>query len=88
MTPMKSPWVKEGDMYVITAYFVDPATICSGTRPTSKYIGDRLLLQTGLSPSDNVRIPFKEEDLKGSKWVAGQCFYLMGELLFLMFYPA
>lgn len=77
--PIKAPWVKEGDMYVITVYFVDPATICSGTRPKSAYIGDRLLLQTGSSASQNVRIPFKEEDLAGTKWVAGQCFYLMGQ---------
>lgn len=77
--PKKAPWVKEGGMYVITAYFVDPATICSGTRPSSDYMGDRLLLQTGSKPGDHVAIPFKEEDLVGTKWVKGKCFYGMGQ---------
>ena len=77
--PREAPWVKEGNMYVITAYFVDPTTICSGTRPSSDYMGDRLLLQTGSSPDKHVAVPFKEEDLAGSKWVKGKCFYGMGE---------
>ena len=73
-------------MYVITAYFTDPANVCAGTRPSSSYLGDRLLIQTGAKPSDNVRIPFKEDDLAGSKWVLGKCFYTMGKYLLLFYY--
>ena len=74
------PWNSDNDMYVMTAYFTDPANICAGSRPSSSYLGDRLLIQTGAKPSNNMRIPFKEEDLKGSKWVIGKCFYTMGKL--------
>jgi hypothetical protein len=71
------PWVLEGDMYVITAYFTDPSTICSNTQKR-KYYGDRLLIFDG-STSSTITIPFKEEDLAGTKWVSGRCFPGMGK---------
>jgi charged multivesicular body protein 7 len=77
--PKKHPWISEGDDYVITAYFVDPSTICNGKRPYSKYIGDRLLIQTGSSSTSVMKIPYKQGDLSGTGWVEGKCFYLMGE---------
>ncbi|XP_031568107.1 uncharacterized protein LOC116302858 [Actinia tenebrosa] len=73
----RNPWVREGDMYVMTAYFTDPRTICSRTQ-TRIYYGDRLLILDGTTNSTIV-IPFKEEDLTGSKWVAGKCFPTMGQ---------
>ena len=65
-------------MYVMTAYFTDPQHICVGSRPPSKYLGDKLLIQTGSSPSENVLIPLKELDLEGTEWVIGKCFLSMG----------
>lgn len=75
---LKLPWISEGNMYVITAYFTNPRNICGGSRPSSEYIGDKLLLQTGNQPSDTMSIPFKQEDLAGTKWVRGGCFPSMG----------
>ena len=68
-------------MYVITAYFIDPRLICSGSRPTSQYLGDQLLLQTGPQWSNTMAIPFKQEDLERTEWVRGGCFPAMGELM-------
>ncbi|XP_078348614.1 uncharacterized protein LOC144633648 isoform X2 [Oculina patagonica] len=75
---LRAPWVSEGDMYVITAYFTDPQNICGGSRPSSDYIGDQLLMQTGTQYTSTVSIPFKQEDLAGTKWVRGGCFPSMG----------
>lgn len=72
----QGPWVLEGDMYVMTAYFTDPSTICSDTKTRSAY-GDRFLILDGAT-NTNIKIPFKEEDLVGTKWVFGKCFYFMG----------
>ena len=73
------PWISEGEMYVITAYFTNPQHICSGSRANSEYLGDHLFLQTGPQSSTTVAIPFKQEDLAGTKWVHGGCFPAMGE---------
>ncbi|XP_032217785.1 uncharacterized protein LOC116601181 [Nematostella vectensis] len=80
--PAKSaPWVSEGDMYVITAYFRDPSSVCSPVtkRHVTKEYGDRLVIQNGASISSLITIPYKEEGLKGSSWVEGKCFPLMGQ---------
>lgn len=74
----KLPWIAEGEINVITAYFTNPQGICSGSRPASEYIGDQLLLQTGHDSSKTRAIPFKQEDLKRTKWVEGGCFLGMG----------
>ena len=68
-------------MYVITAYFTEPRLIFSGSRPSSQYLGDQLLLQTGLQSSNTMAIPFKQEDLERTEWVRGGCFPAMGELM-------
>lgn len=75
---LKLPWISERDLNVITAYFTDPENICSGSRPPSNYLGDQLLLQTGNESSNTMAIPFKQEDLAGTKWVEGGCFPAMG----------
>lgn len=76
----KLPWIAEGEINVITAYFTNPQGICSGSRPASEYIGDQLLLQTGHDSSKTRAIPFKQEDLKRTKWVEGGCFLGMGKM--------
>ena len=73
--------VKEGNKIVLTAYFTDPNTICTGNRATTPgYIGDNLYL-----PMENgvVKIPLKESDLVSgdNKWVKGRCFFGMGEAI-------
>lgn len=75
---LKAPWISEDDMYVITAYFTEPRLICSGSRPSSQYLGDQLLLQTGPQSSNTMAIPFKQEDLERTEWVRGGCFPAMG----------
>lgn len=76
----KSPWISEGDMNVLTAYFTNPQHICSGSRPSLEYLGDQLFLQTGPQSSNIMSMPFKEDDLAGTKWVRGGCLWSMGEL--------
>ncbi|RMX37130.1 hypothetical protein pdam_00015753 [Pocillopora damicornis] len=83
---LRAPWIREGDNYVITAYFTDPETICSGPRPVTPYLGDQLLLQTGNKISNTMSIPFKQEDLAGTKWVRGGCFPSMGKSKSYLFY--
>jgi len=73
----RAPWIREGSMYVMTAYFRDPSTICSRTMTSSSY-GDRLVILNGASNA-TIEIPFKEEGLRGTKWVRGHCFPWMGQ---------
>lgn len=75
----KSYWIPDGDVMVITAYFVHPSVICKGGRKKSSYIGEDLYIQSGPSVEDLMKIPFKESDLASTKWVKGKCFYSMGK---------
>lgn len=75
----KSHWNADGDALVVTAYFVHPSVICNGTRSKSSYIGENLYIQVGASPKNLMKIPFKESDLKSTKWVKGKCFSTMGK---------
>jgi len=77
--PKSLPWNVDGDMYVMTAYFTDPQTICSGGRQDSKYFGDSLLIQTGLTPDKYTTIPIDESGLQNTNWVKGGCFWGMGQ---------
>lgn len=75
----KDHWVEDGDMLVVTAYFVHPSVICNGTRKASKYLGDGLFIQTGKTPSSLMEIPLKQDDVKKTKWVEGKCVWGMGK---------
>ena len=73
--------LKEGDKYILTAYFTDPQTICSGKRATKDgYVGDKLYLVMNNGP---VEIPLKESDIGAARpaqlWTKGKCFYGMGK---------
>ena len=69
-------YMKEGDLYILTAYFTDPETICSGVRKTTKgYTGDSLYLVMNNGP---VKIPLKESAIRSTQWTKGKCFYGMG----------
>jgi charged multivesicular body protein 7 len=67
----------------MTAYFVDPSTICTTGRTKDDLekqgTGTGLWLQHGPnSLTDCVNIPLKEDDIKKTKWGNGKCFKTMG----------
>jgi hypothetical protein len=64
----------EGSIQTITAYFKDPATICSNNR--AQQTGDRLVIENS---DGNWEVPYREKDLEGGKWTKGQCFWTMGQ---------
>ena len=72
-------WVEDGDSLVLTAYFVDPSTICNSQRNDDTYLGDSLAIQIGPTPSSLMEIPLDEEDIPQTKWVKGKCFVGMGK---------
>ncbi|XP_064603751.1 uncharacterized protein LOC135469143 [Liolophura sinensis] len=80
MTP---PWIAEGNRYILTAYFVDPASICTSGRTSAMYesqgTGTGLYIQNGTDPVHNVlSIPHQEAAIANTKWTKGKCFKTMG----------
>ena len=73
---------ENGKWYIyMTAYFTDPNNICRIGKRTcgreSSVVGDRLVfLHRGNKYMD---IPLSEEQLKGTKWVQGNCAPRMGK---------
>ncbi|XP_046558425.1 uncharacterized protein LOC124267544 [Haliotis rubra] len=81
--PMKGhPFVMADGKQFITAYFVDPSTICSKGRTSSMFssqgTGTDLFIQNGTSPSQVLKIPSQETGVQNTKWVKGHCFPSMG----------
>ncbi|ESO95124.1 hypothetical protein LOTGIDRAFT_232212 [Lottia gigantea] len=79
----KPPFVTEGDYNYLTAYFVEPSTICKSGRSQSEFdtqgTGTGLYFQNSTNPlKDLVKIPMKPDDLQNTKWVKGKCFPSMG----------
>lgn len=77
-------YVDDGDYWTLTAYFVDPSTVCSAGRTEDQLknegTGNGLWLQTGPSPiQDSVRIPLSEDEAKKTPWGHGKCFWTMGQ---------
>jgi len=71
------------DVYVLTAYFVDPKTICQSGRDASRLkkegTGTGLWLQNGTDPiHDSFQSPLYEKEINKTKWVKGACFPSMG----------
>jgi len=82
-TPAGRQYVDDGDYWTLTAYFVDPSTICAAGRTQdqlkSEGTGSGLWLQTGPNPlKDSIKVPTSEEDVKKTSWKFGHCFYTMG----------
>lgn len=76
-------YVDDGDYWTLTAYFVDPSTICTGGRSQEQLkkegTGTGLWLQTGPDPlKDNFQVPLTEEEVKKTNWKFGHCFWTMG----------
>jgi len=83
LTPSKflmgHPFVEDGDYYTLTAYFVDPSTICEGRGLLSSPIGDRLILQNGTNALRNaLSIPLTLDEVEMTSWTRGKCFWTMG----------
>ncbi|CAF3334463.1 unnamed protein product [Rotaria sp. Silwood1] len=71
------------DVYILTAYFIDPKTICTSDENTNyrdrHIVGTGLWLQNGINPiSDSTLIPINQTDADKTKWVKGACFPSMG----------
>ena len=72
------------DVYILTAYFVDPKTICQSdekinSRPKGT-TGTGLWLQNGTDPiQDSFQIPMTQTEADNTKWVQGACFPSMGK---------
>ncbi|UJR25952.1 hypothetical protein I4U23_007300 [Adineta vaga] len=72
------------DVYILTAYFVDPKTICQSDENSNLRkkgsIGTGLWLQNGTDPIQNsFSIPLDQSDADQTKWVQGACFPSMGK---------
>ncbi|KAL4231141.1 hypothetical protein ACF0H5_008724 [Mactra antiquata] len=76
------PVITDGDNYFLTAYFVDPATVCAGRTAgqfASEGTGTGLWIQNGTDPvRDSITIPQRMSDADASKWTKGACFISMG----------
>jgi charged multivesicular body protein 7 len=74
------------DVFTLTAYFVNPGTICTTGRNETdlktKGTGDSLFLQNGaklpLDSTNLIRVPLKRSNAIRDGWTKNQCFYGMG----------
>lgn len=72
---IKPYFKEENDFYTLTAYFVDPKTVCSSTRKQSDY-GDRVLIK---GDKAEISLPLSQNDAQNNKfWTEGKCFWTMG----------
>ncbi len=63
----------EGDSFVISAYFIDPSTVCQ--KSSSRQVtGDRLVFQ---SKQKTLPVSLKENTIE-KFWTKGKCFWTMG----------
>ncbi|XP_019646316.1 PREDICTED: uncharacterized protein LOC109486851 [Branchiostoma belcheri] len=80
------PWIEDrnNNMVLLTAYFIQPSDICRDGRTETEYeeegTGTDLYIQTGPNPTvDIMAIPKEQEDLEGTEWTEGRCFWGMGK---------
>ncbi|XP_062613121.1 uncharacterized protein LOC134274896 [Saccostrea cucullata] len=77
------PFVQEGNLLFVTAYFMEPSKICASTRTetqlVSEGIGTGLYFQNGPDPmSDSVPVPTDETTIQETLWGQGQCLPRLG----------
>jgi len=77
-------YADDGEYWTLTAYFIDPSTICGAGRTKEEYektgTGTGLWIQMGPNAiTDSYKVPENESDIKSSKWGSGKCFYSMGQ---------
>ncbi|OPL20438.1 hypothetical protein AM593_04105, partial [Mytilus galloprovincialis] len=79
------PFVLSGNYYHISAYFVNPANICTSGRSAVEYkqqgVGTDLYIQNGTDPITNyaIKIPHEQSDISSTQWTEGRCFPSMGK---------
>jgi hypothetical protein len=70
------------NVYVLTAYFVDPKTICQSDAIVERklgVVGTGVWLQNGTDPiKDSFSSPIEQSEVNQTKWVQGACFPSMG----------
>jgi len=70
------------EAYFATAYFVDPAIICSGGRTAEEFeiqgVGDRLAIQVGETAEMVYTIPMTESEVDTEMWFVHKCLAGMG----------
>ncbi|OXA45103.1 uncharacterized protein LOC110857210 [Folsomia candida] len=70
------------DVYTLTAYFVDPSTICSQGRTSSQFTSDgtgtQLYFQNGPDPSNLIVVPNDRTQALTEGWSDNKCFVGMG----------
>ncbi|XP_067132832.1 uncharacterized protein [Centruroides vittatus] len=74
--------IDDEEVYFLTAYFVDPQTICRSERSHDEFeenIGNGLWFQNGLDPIDAIKVPLYEKNVTDEKWSKGGCFRSMGQ---------
>ncbi|XP_050390068.1 uncharacterized protein LOC126809497 [Patella vulgata] len=79
---VRPPFIHENGFNYMTAYFVDPSTVCSPDTSDKEYteIGTNLYIQNGANPEkDSLLIPRDEAEIGNTKWTEGKCFYGMGK---------
>jgi charged multivesicular body protein 7 len=81
--PIYNPDTLNGqDVYVLTAYFVDPQTICTtgrtGSDLTSSGTGTVLQVQNGTTPDNLLLMPRNRQTAKAQGWSMNKCFVGMG----------
>jgi hypothetical protein len=76
------------DAYTLTAYFVDPRTICESSVNSNRdkeTTGTGLWLQNGPDPiRDSFSVPLYESGITETKWVRGHCFPSMGKCITIL----
>jgi len=77
-------YIEDGIYWTLTAYFVNPRTICRGGRSKKKLnrqgTGTGLYLQHGPNPvKDSVHIPDNERQVQRTSWTRGGCVPTMGQ---------
>lgn len=79
---INKPLVRDGRNYFITAYFIDPATVCTGRSAAqfrSQGTGAGLWIQNGTNPvTDAQKMPMTVAEADASMWTQGACFRTMG----------
>lgn len=65
-------FTEEGNEWILSAYFVDPSTVCTRTFRQSN--GDRLVIK---GAKEELSVPLKESEVSNF-WTFGKCFWTMG----------
>ncbi|XP_059178854.1 uncharacterized protein LOC131957994 [Physella acuta] len=81
-TTLRPPFVRDGNRWAITAYFVDPGYNHLYNRPhptgNQQGTGTNLYFQNSTNPFSSVMIPRTEAGIERTSWIKGKCFWLMG----------